>query len=138
MNEGITLRNIKEIHILDVHYNLGKVDQVIGRGIRFCTHYNIINEDNPFPKVEIYKYVISVKDGLSTEEDLYKKAEYKYKLIKETERILQEEAIDCPLNRNGNIFPEELKNMVIVVLKIILVQLFVVICHVNLNVEINY
>ena len=109
MNEGITLRNIKEIHILDVHYNLGKVDQVIGRGIRLCTHYNIINEDNPFPKVEIYKYVVSVKDGLSTEEDLYKKAEYKYKLIKETERVLQEEAIDCPLNRNGNIFPEELK-----------------------------
>lgn len=109
MNEGITLRNIKEIHVLDVHFNLGKVDQVIGRGIRFCTHYNITNEDNPFPKVEIYKYVVSLKNGLSTEEDLYKKAENKYKLIKETERVLQEEAIDCPLNRNGNIFPEELK-----------------------------
>jgi superfamily II DNA or RNA helicase len=109
MNEGITLRNIKEIHVLDVHYNLGKVDQVIGRGIRFCTHYAIINEENPFPKVEIYKYVVSISDGLSTDEQLYKKAESKYRLIKETERILQEEAIDCPLNRNGNIFPEELE-----------------------------
>ncbi|XWV26232.1 putative NTPase [Tupanvirus soda lake] len=109
MNEGITLKNIKEIHVLDVHFNLGKVDQVIGRGIRFCTHYDIINEENPYPKVEIHKYVISVKDGLSTEEQLYKKAELKYKLIKETERILQEEAIDCPLNRSGNIFPEELE-----------------------------
>ena len=109
MNEGITLRNIKEIHILDVHFNLGKVDQVIGRGIRFCTHYDVINEENLFPKVEIYKYVISLKDGMSTEEQLYKKAEQKYRLIKETERILQEEAIDCPLNRNGNIFPEELE-----------------------------
>uniref|UniRef100_A0A6C0LTB3 Helicase ATP-binding domain-containing protein n=1 Tax=viral metagenome TaxID=1070528 RepID=A0A6C0LTB3_9ZZZZ len=109
MNEGITLKNIKEIHILDVHFNLGKVDQVIGRGIRFCKHYDIINDDNQFPKVEIYKYVVSLKDGLSTEEQLYKKAEQKYKLIKETERIFQEEAIDCPLNRNGNIFPEELE-----------------------------
>lgn len=109
MNEGITLKNIKEIHILDVHFNLGKVDQVIGRGIRFCTHYDIINEDNPYPKVEIYKYVISLKEGLSTEEQLYKKAEFKYTLIKETERILQEEAVDCPLNRNGNIFPEEIE-----------------------------
>lgn len=109
MNEGITLRNIKEIHVLDVHFSLGKVDQVIGRGIRFCTHLDIINDENPYPKVEIYKYVISVKNEISTEEQLYKKAEQKYKLIKETERILQEEAIDCPLNRNGNIFPEELE-----------------------------
>jgi superfamily II DNA or RNA helicase len=109
MNEGITLKNIKEVHILDVHFNLGRVDQVLGRGIRFCTHYDIINEDNPFPKVEIYKYVVSIKNKLSTEEELYKKAELKYKLIKETERILHEEAIDCPLNRNGNVFPEELE-----------------------------
>ena len=109
MNEGLTLRNIKEIYILDVHFNLGKVDQAIGRGIRFCTHYGIINESNPFPKVEVNKYVVSVEDGLSTEEQLYKKAEAKYKLIKQVERILQEQAIDCPLNRNGNIFPEEMK-----------------------------
>ena len=109
MNEGITLRNIKEIHILDVHFNLGRVDQVIGRGIRFCTHYNLVNESNPYPKVEVYKYVVSMKDGLTTEEELYKKAEQKYRLIKETERLMQEEAIDCPLNMHGNIFPEELE-----------------------------
>lgn len=110
MNEGITLKNIKEIHILDVHYNLGKVDQVIGRGIRFCTHAAVISEENPYPKVEVHKYVVSLENGeLSTEEQLYKKAEQKYKLIKVTERILQEEAIDCPLNIHGNIFPEELE-----------------------------
>src|SRR6202035_520315 len=90
-------------------YNLGRVDQVIGRGIRFCTHADIINEQHLYPKVDVYKYVISLQNELSTEELLYKKAEQKYKLIKETERILQEEAIDCPLNRNGNIFPSELE-----------------------------
>lgn len=109
MNEGITLHNIKEIHVLDVHYNLGKVDQVIGRGIRFCKHYDVINEQNLFPKVEIYKYVVSLEGELSSEEQLYMKAEQKYRLIKETERIIQEEAIDCPLNRHGNIFPEEIE-----------------------------
>uniref|UniRef100_A0A6C0CB62 Helicase ATP-binding domain-containing protein n=1 Tax=viral metagenome TaxID=1070528 RepID=A0A6C0CB62_9ZZZZ len=109
MNEGFTLHNVKEVHILDVHYNLQKVDQAIGRGIRWCVHYNMMTEDNPYPKVEIYKYVVSLKSGLSSEEDLYKKAEQKYKIVKETERILQEEAIDCPLNRNNNIFIEELE-----------------------------
>jgi len=109
IGEGFTLKNIKQIHILDVHFNLARVDQAIGRGIRWCVHHDITNESNPFPKVEIYKYVVSVKGIMSSEEELYKKAEQKYRLIKETERILQEEAIDCPLNHNGNIFPEELE-----------------------------
>lgn len=111
MNEGITLYQIKETHILDVHYNLQKVDQAIGRSIRWCVHYHIMTESNPYPKVEIYKYVVSLDKrsaGLSSEEELYRKAENKYMVVKETERILQEEAIDCPLNRNNNIFLEEL------------------------------
>jgi hypothetical protein len=109
MSEGITLDNVKEIHIMDVHYNLGRVDQVMGRGIRFCRHYRTMTEDNPFPKVNVYKYVVSLETGLSSEEKLYGKAEHKYLLVKESERILQEEAIDCPLNRNNNVFPEELE-----------------------------
>ena len=44
MNEGVTLENVREIHILDVHYNLGKVEQVIGRGIRMCKHQAIITD----------------------------------------------------------------------------------------------
>lgn len=109
INEGVNLSNIKEIHILDVYFNLGNVDQAIGRGIRFCRHYNVSTEENPYPKVYVFKYVISIKGKLSTEEDLYKKAEQKYLLIKQTENILKEEAIDCPLNYNGNIFPEEIE-----------------------------
>jgi hypothetical protein len=109
MGEGVTLHNIKNIYIMDMHYNLGRNDQVIGRGIRYCKHYGVYSEDNQFPKVEIRRYVVSNKnsDNLTSEEILYKKAEDKYLLVKETERILQEEAIDCPLNYNGNIFPEE-------------------------------
>lgn len=108
MNEGITLKNVKQIHILDVHWNLGRVYQVIGRAIRRCVHYSLMNEENPFPTVEIFKYVISLPDKtLSTEEDLYRKAELKFILIKDMERALKEVSIDCPLNYNGNIFPEE-------------------------------
>lgn len=108
MNEGITLANVREVHILDVHYNLGKVDQVIGRAIRHCKHYNVTNDQNRYPKVNIYKYVISIDNQLTTEEELYKKAELKYLLIKKVERAIKENSIDCPLFRHGNIFPEEL------------------------------
>ena len=109
MNEGITLENIKEIHILDVHYNLGKVDQVIGRGIRQCKHLAVINDENRFPKVNVYRYVASLDSGLSTDEILYQKAELKYKLVKKVERSLKEVALDCPLLLHNNKFPEEIE-----------------------------
>ena len=109
MSESITLENIKEVHIIDAHYHLGRVDQVIGRAIRYCKHYSITNEKNPYPKVNIYRYVVSIDKGLSTEENLYKKAELKYKLIKKVEHILKTNAVDCPLFRNINMFPEEIE-----------------------------
>ena len=104
MNEGVTLENIGDLHILDVHYNLGRVFQVIGRGIRYCKHYKITNEENKFPEVRVYKYIIALKDELLVEEDLYRKAEIKYLLIKQVETILKGIAIDCPLNYNNNTF----------------------------------
>ena len=115
MNEGITLENVKEIHILDVHYNLGKVDQVIGRGIRMCKHINSINDNNKFPKVNVYRYVVSIYPNekpekltkkqkqnapLSTDEILYQKAELKYLLVKDVERAIKEVSIDCPFPIN--------------------------------------
>ncbi len=109
MNEGITLENTRSVHILDVHYNLGKVDQVIGRAIRMCKHINVIDEKNKFPKVGVYRYVVALKDGLSTDETLYQKAELKFILVKRVERILKEVAIDCPLLIHGNKFPEEIE-----------------------------
>jgi len=109
MTEGITLENTGEVHILDVNYNLGKTYQVIGRGIRQCKHYNVMNEKNPFPKVNIYRYTVYNNEGNSEEINKYKKAEYKYILVKKIERVLKESSIDCPINYSGNIFPEEVK-----------------------------
>lgn len=109
MNEGISLYNVKEVHILDVYYGLGRVDQVVGRAIRYCSHYKIMNKNNVYPEVDVYKYCAKSDKGISTEEKLYQKAEKKYLLIKKTERLLQEVAVDCPLNYHGNVFPEERK-----------------------------
>jgi len=109
INEGVSLYNVGEVHILDVYYNFGRVDQVVGRGIRWCSHYQQMNENNVYPFVNVYKYVVSIPNGLSSEEELYQKAELKYLLIKKVERAMKEVAIDCPLNLNANIFDEEKK-----------------------------
>lgn len=112
MNEGVSMDNVGSVHILDVYFHLGKVDQVVGRAIRWCSHYKLMNNTNIWPHVNVYKYAISLsedKDELSSEEILYKKAELKYLLINKIERIMKEVAIDCPLNIHGNIFNEEVK-----------------------------
>lgn len=102
MNEGVTLSNIYEVHILDVHFNLGRIDQVIGRAIRFCRHYDIMNTMELYPSVSIYKYAIVSENNYSEEIELYKKAEQKYIIIKQIEKALKEVAFDCPLNYNMN------------------------------------
>ena len=108
VNEGVSMMNVGEVHILDVYFNLGRVDQVVGRGIRWCSHYKLMNENNIYPYVNVYKYVVSLKNGsLSTEEDLYRKAEHKFILINKLERAMKERALDCPLNVSGNMFNEE-------------------------------
>ena len=113
MNEGLSLANVAAVYILDVYFNFGRVDQVIGRAIRHCSHYRLMNENNVYPKVKLYKYAISLEPNateLSTEEELYYKAEQKYLLIKKIERCLKEVAIDCALNQPGNMFKEEITN----------------------------
>jgi superfamily II DNA or RNA helicase len=114
MNEGITLENVRAVHILDVYYNFARVQQVIGRAIRLCKHYKVMTEEDPYPEVKIYKYVVSLGKSneeykLSSEEDLYRKAELKYILVKKVERCIKETAIDCPINYHANVFPEEVE-----------------------------
>lgn len=113
ITEGSNLKNVGDVHILDVYFNLGKVDQIIGRAIRHCSSYSLMSESNPYPEVNVYKYAVKLSDDengpLSAEEELYRKGEQKFLLVKKVERALKENAIDCPLNRTGNIFPEELK-----------------------------
>lgn len=109
MNEGISLRHVKEVYILDAYFNFGRIDQVVGRAIRHCSHFKLMSEENVYPIVNVYKFVVALEGALSTEEELYQKAELKYLLIKKIERAMKEVAIDCPLNRNGNIFKEEVE-----------------------------
>lgn len=109
MNEGVSIKNVGEVHILDVHFNLGKMDQAIGRAIRNCSHHKLMTEENVFPFVNVYKYAVVDNNGTSTEIELYEKAEEKHILVKKVERALKEIAVDCALNTEGNMFKEEIE-----------------------------
>ena len=111
MTEGITIRNIRQLYVIDTAYHLGQLTQVIGRGIRFCVHKDVATEEEPYPEVKVHRYIVKLRntDELSTEGILYQKAEMKYLIVKEVERLAKINSIDCPLNYNGNIFKDEVK-----------------------------
>jgi len=110
MNEGITLSEVGLGIPLDPYFNLSKTEQAVGRTIRFCKHYLLYSPENPYPSVDIYKFVvIANKNELSSEERMYQRAEEKFKLVMETMTILKEEAIDCPNNYPENVFTDELE-----------------------------
>ena len=54
--EGISLRNIRQVHIMEPHWNMTRIEQVIGRAIRICSHTDL-------PKnewiVDVYSYILS-------------------------------------------------------------------------------
>jgi len=101
--EGLDLKNIRQIHIMEPYWNQMRIEQVIGRGVRRNSHIALpANERN----VEIFRYfsifpkknVILSKDKLSTDEHIEQLSLKKQYIINELIQILKECAFDCVLN----------------------------------------
>jgi len=97
--EGVDLRFVREIHIFDSWYHLNKTDQVIGRGIRFCSHSLLPQEQR---NATIFLHVLAGLEGRETM-DLYsyRQALFKAKQVGEVSRQLKIHALDCNLNRDA-------------------------------------
>ena len=99
--EGIDFKNIREIHIIDPWYHLYKIEQIIGRGIRYCSH----NEHDELEKrnVTVYNHVSMINDHMdSVDTDTYRMAEEKAEDIGKIEVIMKQNAIDSYLNKQVN------------------------------------
>ena len=101
--EGIDLKYIREIHIFDPWYNLNRLEQIIGRGIRNFSHIDLPSAQR---NTTIYQYVNLTKNNERESIDFrtYRIAENKQKKIAQLEKIIKNNAIDCNLNIEGNRF----------------------------------
>ena len=98
--EGLDLKNIREIHILDPWYHLSRIEQIIGRGIRYCSHSKLDKEER---NVTVYMHVAGVsRENESMDTYTYRLAEEKAGIIGKVEQIMKENAIDCYLNQQIN------------------------------------
>jgi hypothetical protein len=104
--EGLDFKNIRSIHILEPWHNINKLEQVIGRGIRNCSHKKLASE---FRNVTIYLHtsVTGDKEKESIDTYLYRYSESKAKQIGEIENILKKNSIDKYFFQNGNMYGKQ-------------------------------
>jgi hypothetical protein len=106
-SEGIDLKFIRQVHILDPWYNMNRIEQIIGRAVR-----NLSHKDLEFEKrnVEIFMYgTILGKENKEEAADLYvyRLAEFKAVQMGKISRILKETAVDCIINHDQTNFTHE-------------------------------
>jgi hypothetical protein len=103
--EGVDLKNIRQVHVLEPWYNMNRIEQIIGRGVRNLSHCGL-----PFEKrnVEIFLHATRL-DNNEEPADLYvyRLAEQKSIKIGKVSRVLKETAADCILNIGQTNFTNE-------------------------------
>lgn len=62
--EGISLLNIRQIHILEPWHNRSRIEQVIGRGIRHCSHRQLLPSER---NVNIYQYISTYNTNIDNQ-----------------------------------------------------------------------
>jgi len=119
--EGINLRNTRFVHIVEPYWNMVRLEQVIGRARRICSH-----EDLPpnMRNVKVFCYISSLtkeqrtneknielrisdvsrltQTPITTDEYLFEIANIKNNINQQILRAVKETAIDCSLYSAGS------------------------------------
>jgi len=116
--EGISLKNTRYVHIIEPHWHPVRIEQVIGRARRICSHQALPEE---LRTVEVYLYLmefseeqlnnqatielrlkdVSKVDGttpLTSDEALYEIARLKAGITSKLLRAIREASVDCNLH----------------------------------------
>ena len=120
--EGISLKNVRYVHITEPYWHPVRIEQVIGRARRICSHQNLPEE---LRTVTVFLYLMtfspeqlksedtielrlndrSRKDNLTpvtTDETLYEIASAKEDIANNILKSVKESSIDCALHSKTN------------------------------------
>ena len=99
--EGLDLKGTRSIHIVDPAWNKSKIDQVIGRGIRFGSHdalpknernVKVIKYQSTLPKT-LFQKILRQKADKGSDEYLYELSASKQKLLDQFLKVLKKEGV---------------------------------------------
>ena len=126
--EGISLKNVRFVHITEPYWHPVRIQQVIGRARRICSHQNLPKE---LQTVKVFLYLmeftkeqvendeavelrlkdksrIDPKKVLTSDEALYEISNMKKELTTKLLKSVKESAIDCVIH-SGKDDPESLQ-----------------------------
>jgi hypothetical protein len=130
--EGINLKNTRFVHIIEPYWHMVRIDQVVGRARRICSHQDL-PEDMRTVKVFLYVTALSEQqktdennvelrirdlsriDGktpVTTDETLFEMASIKQKTNNQILRAVKETSIDCQLYSNISKKSKDNENLV--------------------------
>jgi hypothetical protein len=120
--EGINLKNTRFVHIVEPYWHMVRLEQVIGRARRICSHEDLPEE---LRTVKVFLYMttlseeqstneknkeliirdvsrIDKKTTLTTDEYLYEIARIKNNINQQLLKAVKESSIDCSLHTAGS------------------------------------
>lgn len=107
-SEGLSLRNVRQVHIMEPYWNEVRITQMIGRGVRQCSHKDLPMEER---HVDIYRYRIARRnsDKQTTDQYIEDLARSKSGLIESFLDAMKEAAVDCNLFKAHNMISQQYK-----------------------------
>ena len=90
--EGMDFKNVRAVHVLEPWRHINKIEQVIGRGVRNCSHKDLLPEQRNVT-IYLHNMMLGHSNG-SFDTYLYRYCEDKAMEIGKIEMILKEEAVD--------------------------------------------
>lgn len=108
--EGLNLMNVRQVHIMEPYWNEVRIIQMVGRGIRQCSHKELPLDQR---HVDVYRYK-SIRqfkntDKWTTDQYIEDVARSKEGLIQSFLDAVKEVAIDCNLFKTHNMMVQEYK-----------------------------
>ena len=98
--EGITLKNVRQVHIMEPYWNEVRIEQVIGRAIRQCVHVDLPMEERT---VDVFRYKMIRENGkITTDEKMENISRKKNNLLMSFIEATKEVAVDCELFKAHN------------------------------------
>lgn len=102
LKEGVSLKGVRQVHLMEPWYNKSKLEQVIGRGLRHCSHIDLDIDER---YVEIFHYTSVLNKNYNNTSSINIENKLK-KLIKSIDN--DDNVLDIDFARSNNINEEPL------------------------------